>query len=243
MKSQSVRFLLPAITLTVIVTLGAGLSKSQQEQQLKTVTQTKESQAALTPKQALDLLKAGNKRFVEGRLLNRDLREQAKVTSQGQFPYAVILSCQDSRTSSEILFDLNKGDAFSIRIAGNIINEDILGGMEFGVKLSGAKLIAVIGHNECGAIKGAVDNAQLGNLTALLSKIRQAMKAIPASVQPGDSKNKTYMEIVAKENVLLAMRQIRERSPVLKEMIDSGQIRVVGGMFDLETGKVTFYED
>ena len=235
--------LLPFITITLIVAFGAGLSKPQQKPQPKTVLQTRESQAALTPKQALELLEAGNERFVEGKLLNRDLREQAKVTAQGQFPYAAILSCQDSRTSSEILFDLNKGDAFSIRIAGNIINEDILGGMEFGVKLAGAKLIAVIGHNECGAIKGAIDNAQLGNLTALLSKIRPAIKAIPSSVQPRNSKNKTFVEMVAKENVLLAMRQIRERSPVLREMIDSGQIRVVGGMFDLETGKVTFYED
>jgi carbonic anhydrase len=243
MKSQKLRILPPFITLTLVLTLGAGLSKPQQEQRPKTMTQTKESQAALTPKQALDLLKAGNQRFVEGRLLNRDLREQARVTAAGQFPYAVILSCQDSRTSSEILFDLNKGDAFSIRIAGNIINEDVLGGMEFGVKLSGAKLIAVIGHNDCGAIKGAVDNAQLGNLTALLSKIRPAIEAIPASVQPRNSKNKTYLEMVSKENVLLAIRQIRERSPVLKEMIDSGQVRVVGGMFELETGKVRFYED
>ena len=241
MKGQKI--LLPAIAISIVVSLGAGPGRSQQEPQPKTQTQTKESQAALTPKQALALLKAGNKRFVEGRLLNRDLREQAKVTSLGQFPYAVILSCQDSRTSSEILFDLNKGDAFSIRIAGSIINEDVLGGMEFGAKLSGAKLIAVIGHNECGAIKGAVDNAQLGNLTALLSKIRPAIEAIPSSVEPRNSKNKTYVDMVAKQNVLLAMRQIRERSPVLKEMIDSGQLLIVGGMFDLETGRVTFFED
>lgn len=239
MKGQKI--LLPTIALSIVVSLGAGPGRSQQEPQPK--TQTKESQAALTPKQALALLKAGNKRFVEGKLLNRDLREQAKVTSLGQFPYAVILSCQDSRTSSEILFDLNKGDAFSIRIAGSIINEDVLGGMEFGAKLSGAKLIAVIGHNECGAIKGAVDNAQLGNLTALLSKIRPAIEAIPSSVEPRNSKNKTYVDMVAKQNVLLAMRQIRERSPVLKEMIDAGQLIVVGGMFDLETGRVTFYDD
>jgi carbonic anhydrase len=239
MKGQKI--LLPAIAVSIVVSLGAGPGRSQQEPQPK--TQTKESQAALTPKQALALLKAGNKRFVEGKLLNRDFREQAKVTSLGQFPYAVILSCQDSRTSSEILFDLNKGDAFSIRIAGSIINEDVLGGMEFGAKLSGAKVIAVIGHNECGAIKGAVDNAQLGNLTALLSKIRPAIEAIPSSVEPRNSKNKTYVEMVAKQNVLLAMRQIRERSPVLKEMIDSGQIMVVGGMFDLETGSVTFYDE
>lgn len=243
MKSQSVRFLLPSIALTVVVTLGAGLSKSQEKPPPKTVTQTRESQAAMTPKQALDLLKAGNQRFVEGKMRNLDLREQARVTATGQFPYAVILSCQDSRTSSEILFDLNKGDAFSIRIAGNIIDEDILGGMEFGAKLSGAKLIAVIGHTECGAIKGAVDNAQLGNLTTLLSKIRPAVEAIPPSVQPRTSKNKTFVELVARENVQLAMRQIRERSPVLREMIDSGQIRVVGGMHDLETGKITFFED
>lgn len=241
MKAQ--KFLMLTIAFGVIGFLGAGPGRSQQEPQPKTATQTKESQAALTPKQALALLKAGNQRFVEGRLLNRDLREQAKVTSLGQFPYAVILSCQDSRTSSEILFDLNKGDAFSIRIAGSIINEDVLGGMEFGTKLSGAKLIAVIGHNECGAIKGAVDNAQLGNLTALLNKIRPAIGAVPSSVEPRNSKNKTFVEMVAKQNVLLAMRQIRERSPVLREMIDSGQIMVVGGMFDLETGRVTFYED
>jgi len=243
MKSQSRKILLPFTIVIVIVTLGAGLSKSQQKPQPQTGVQTKESQAALTPQQALDLLKAGNKRFAEGRMRNVDLREQARVTASGQFPYAVILSCQDSRTSSESLFELNKGDAFSIRVAGNIINEDVLGGMEFGVKLSGAKLIAVIGHTECGAIKGAIDNAELGNLTALLSKIRPAMKTIPANVQPGNSKNKTYVAMVAKENVLLAMRQIRERSPVLKEMIDSGQIRLVGGMQDLETGKITFYED
>ena len=243
MKSQSRKILLPFTALTVIVTLGAGLSKSQQQPQPQTVLQTRESQAALTPQQALDLLKAGNKRFAEGRMRNLDLREQARVTATGQFPHAVILSCQDSRTSSEILFDLNKGDAFSIRIAGNIINEDILGGMEYGAKLAGAKLIAVIGHTECGAIKGAIDNAQLGNLTTLLSKIRPAIEAIPASVQPGNSKNKTYVEMVAKENVLLAMRQIRERSPVLREMIDAKQIRLVGGMYHLETGKVTFYED
>jgi carbonic anhydrase len=243
MKSQSRKILLPFTALIVIVTLGAGLSKSQQEPQPKTGLQTRESQAALTPQQALDLLKAGNKRFAEGKMRNLDLREQATVTATGQFPYAVILSCQDSRTSSEILFDLNKGDAFSIRIAGNIINEDILGGMEYGAKLAGAKLIAVIGHTECGAIKGAIDKAQLGNLTTLLSKIRPAIEAIPASVQPGNSKNKTYVEMVAKENVLLAMRQIRERSPVLREMIDARQIRLVGGMYNLETGIVTFYED
>jgi carbonic anhydrase len=243
MKAQRLKILSPLVTLAVIVTLAAGQSKSPQQPRPKTVLQTSESQAELTPHQALDFLKAGNKRFVEGRMRNRDLREQAKMTAGGQFPYSVVLSCQDSRTSSEILFDLNKGDAFSIRIAGNIINEDILGGLEYGVKLAGAKLIAVIGHTDCGAIKGAIDNAQLGNLTTLLSKIKPAIEAIPSSVVPRNSKNKTFVEMVSKENVLIAIRQIRERSPVIREMVDSGQIRVVGGMHDLETGKISFFED
>jgi carbonic anhydrase len=196
----------------------------------------------MTPGQALELLKAGNKRFVDGRMVNRDLREQVSATAGGQYPFAAILSCQDSRTAPEVLFDLNKGDAFSIRIAGNVVNEDVLGGMEFSTRLMGAKLIAVIGHTRCGAITGAIDNAQLGNLTALLGRIRPAVESVLADGQT-DGK---LAEAVAKANVLLAMRQIREGSPIIREMLESKleseRVGLVGGMYNLATGKVTFYE-
>jgi carbonic anhydrase len=218
----------------------------QCQQPTKPTVQTRKSQAAMTPGRALELLKAGNERFVGGCLSNRDLREQVSATAGGQYPYAALLSCQDSRTSSEVLFDLNKGDAFSIRIAGNVINEDVLGGLEFSTHLMGAKLIAVIGHTGCGAIRGAIDNAQLGNLTALLGRIRPAVESTLACRRPGDpvsGKDNRLVEAVAKENVLLAMRQIRERSPVVRDLIESGQVGLVGGMYHLTTGKVKFYEN
>jgi carbonic anhydrase len=203
----------------------------------------------MRPQRALELLKAGNDRFVGGCMVNRDLREQVSATAGGQYPYAVIVSCQDSRTSSEVLFDLNKGDAFSIRIAGSVINEDVLGGLEFSTRLMGAKLIAVVGHTRCGAVTGAIDNAQLGNLTALLGRIRPAVESTLAGRPPGipaGSGDAKFVEEVAKANVLLAMSQIRERSPVIREMLESKdekeQIGLVGGMYDLRTGKVAFYE-
>jgi carbonic anhydrase len=213
------------------------------EQPTKPIIQTRKSQAKMTPGQALELLKAANKRFVDGCMVNRDLREQVSATAGGQYPFAAILSCQDSRTAPEVLFDLNKGDAFSIRIAGNVVNEDVLGGLEFSTKLMGAKLIAVIGHTRCGAITGAIDNAQLGNLTALLGKIRPAVELTRAGGRAEGAADGKFVEAVAKANVLLAMRQIRERSPVIREMIESEQIGLVGGMYNLATGKVTFYEN
>lgn len=217
------------------------------EQPQKSLVQTKQSQKKMTPGKALELLKAGNDRFVKGDMVNRDLREQVSTTAGGQFPFAVILTCQDSRTAPEVLFDLNKGDAFSIRIAGNVVNEDVLGGLEFSTKLMGAKLIAVIGHTRCGAITGAIDNAQLGNLTALLKKIRPAVKAIFPDGRPDGPVDTKLVEAVAKENVLLAMQQIRERSPVIRELLDakseSERVGLIGGMYNLTTGKVTFYED
>src|SRR5688572_2603928 len=186
------------------------------KQPAKPIVQTRKSQAKMTPEKALELLKAGNKRFVEGEMVNRDLREQVSATAGGQYPFAAILSCQDSRTSSEVLFDLNKGDAFSIRIAGNVVNEDFLGGLEFSTKLMGARLIAVVGHTGCGAITGAIGNAKLGNLTALLGKIRPAVKSTLAEGWPDGTANGKFAGAVARENVLLAMRQIREQSPLLK---------------------------
>jgi carbonic anhydrase len=215
----------------------------KRKQSAEPIIQTKKTQKEMTPEKALELLKAGNKRFVEGDMLHKDLREQVNATAGGQFPFAVILSCQDSRTSSEVLFDLNKGDAFSIRIAGNIVNEDVLGGLEFSTKLMGARLIAVIGHTRCGAIRGAIDNAELGNLTALLKRIRPAVETTLEYKQPEGAVDYKFIEAVAKENVLLAMRQIREGSPILDKMVELKQVGLVGGMYNLSTGKVKFYED
>jgi len=206
------------------------------------VTQTKESQKAMTPARALQLLKDGNERFATGGMVNRDLRAQIKATSEGQYPFATILSCQDSRTSSDLLFDLNKGDAFSLRIAGNVAGEDILGGMEFGSKAAGAKLIAVVGHTKCGAIYGACDNVKMGNLTGLLDKIKPAIKDVSILIQPRDSKNPKFVDAVAEANVRYQMKRVREKSPILREMIDKGEVGLVGGIYDISTGEVTFFD-
>lgn len=205
--------------------------------------QTKESQAAMTPQQALAELRAGNARFVSGQSQVRDLPAQVRATAAGQYPFAVVLSCLDSRQPIEIVFDQGIGDIFSARVAGNVLNDDILGSMEFACKASGAKLIAVIGHSNCGAIKGAVDAVQLGNLTGLLAKIQPAIGAVPADVQPRTSKNYAFVNAVAEANVRLVMKEIPERSPILREMLDKGEIGLVGGMYDLKTGKVEFYDN
>lgn len=205
-------------------------------------TARQSAQQSTTPQQALDRLVEGNKRFALGEPQARDLVTQVKVTAQGQYPTASIVTCLDSRTSSEYLFDLGLGEAFCARVAGNFVNEDILGSLEFAHKAAGAKLIVVLGHSSCGAVKGACDDVKLGNLTATLAKIKPAVAAVPDS---GDrsSKNSAFVEKVAAANVRGAVAQIRERSPVLKEMLDAGQIGLVGAMYNLATGKVTFYPD
>ena len=204
--------------------------------------QTKAVQAAMTPAQALSELRAGNARFVAGQPLVRDFPAQVKATAAGQYPFAVVLSCLDSRQPIEIVLDQGVGDIFSARVAGNVLDDDILGSMEFACKVSGAKLIAVIGHSNCGAIKGAVDDVQLGNLTGLLAKIKPALDAVPADVQPRTSKNYAFVDQVSEANVRLVLQQIRAQSPILKEMLDAGEIGLVGGMYDLTTGKVQFYD-
>lgn len=204
---------------------------------------TKVSQAAMTPQQALAELKAGNARFAAGHPLKRNLPADVKATTSGQYPFAVVLSCIDSRQPIEIVLDQGIGDIFSARVAGNVLNDDVLGSMEFACKVSGAKLIAVIGHSNCGAIKGAIDDAQLGNLTGLLAKIKPAIDTVPADVQPRTSKNYTFVDEVSEANVRLVMKEIPERSPVLKEMIEQGQIGLVGGMYDLSTGEVRFFSN
>jgi carbonic anhydrase len=203
---------------------------------------TKASQAAMTPQQALAELRAGNARFVSGHPLPRNLPAEVKATAPGQYPFAVILSCLDSRQPTELVFDQGIGDVFSARVAGNVLDEDILGSLEFGCKVSGARLIAVVGHSNCGAIKGAVDDVKLDHLTGLLAQIKPAIEAVPADGQPRDSKNLAFVGKVSEANVRLVLQQIRERSPILREMLDQGQIALVGGMYDLATGEVHFYD-
>ena len=203
---------------------------------------TSETQATITPERALEILKEGNERFVKNLKANRDLLAQVNDTRAGQWPFAVILSCIDSRTSAELIFDQGLGDIFSVRIAGNFVNEDILGSMEFACKLAGTKLIVVLGHTSCGAIKGACDDAKLGNLTKMLDKIKPAVNAVKTPEDPKlrNSGNIEFVDTVAHINVKLTIDNIRRDSPVLKEMETNGEIMVVGAMYDINTGEVTF---
>ena len=206
-------------------------------------TLTKEMQQAITPAKALELLQEGNKRFVNNLKINRNLLQQANETSDGQHPFAVILSCIDSRTSAELIFDQGLGDIFSVRIAGNILNEDILGSMEFGCKVAGAKMIVVLGHSKCGAVKGACDHVEMGNLTALLTKIRPAVDDETTTKENRHSQNAEFVENVAAINVKRTVRDILARSPILRDMVETGAIGIAGGMHDITTGNVEFYPD
>ena len=212
-------------------------------QNLNTNTQTKSTQEDITPEIALQLLKEGNKRFVENGQVSRDLMGQVDDTSTGQYPFATVLSCIDSRVSSEIIFDQGIGDIFSIRIAGNFINSDILGSMEFACKLAGTKILVVLGHTSCGAVKGACDNASLGNLTSMLGKIRPAVNAVnePADKSQRNSGNIDFVNSVAKKNVEMSIQRIKDESTVLAEMAENGDIAIVGGMYDISSGKVSFF--
>ena len=206
-------------------------------------TLTKEMQAALTPASALELLKEGNKRFMSNLKINRNLLQQANETSDGQHPFAVILSCIDSRTSAELIFDQGLGDIFSVRIAGNIINEDILGSMEFGCKVAGSKIIVVLGHTKCGAVKGACDHVEMGNLTSLLTKIRPAVDDELTTTENRNSGNEEFVEKVTIINIKRTVKSIIERSPILKEMIEAGEIEIIGGIHNIADGQVTFFDD
>ena len=206
-------------------------------------TLTKEIQEKITPQQSLEILKEGNKRFVQNLKVNRNLLEQVNKTSDGQRPFAVILSCIDSRTSAELVFDQGLGDIFSIRIAGNIINEDILGSMEFACKVAGSKFIVVLGHKKCGAIKGACDHVQMGHLSSVLAKIEPAIHQETKTKQDRNSTNEEFVENVAKINVVRSVDDILNRSNILKEMVEEGKIGICGAMYDVTTGEVEFYED
>ena len=202
----------------------------------------RESQSQMTPEKALQYLVEGNKRFMESLSKNRNLLQQVNETSDGQWPFAIILSCIDSRTSAELIFDQGLGDIFSVRIAGNFSNTDILGSLEFACKVAGSKLVVVLGHSKCGAIKGACDDVKLGNLTSMLANIKPAVSAVklPAEPQFRNSSNADFVEAVAHMNVEMTMAEILENSDVLREMYENKEIGIVGGMYDVETGQVDF---
>ena len=206
------------------------------------VALTREAQAAITPARALEMLKQGNERFVSGKTLPRDLLAQVRQTATGQYPFAAIVSCLDSRIPPAIVFDQGIGDLFVGRMAGNFVNDDMLGSLEFATKLSGAKLVVILGHTECGAIKGACDAAQLGLLTATLANINPAVKAVQGDYTPRNSANAGFVQAVAEMNVQLTMKKLLDRSVVLREMVDKSELGLVGAMYDVTTGKVMFYK-
>jgi carbonic anhydrase len=203
---------------------------------------TKETQATMTPQSSLDYLKDGNLRFQNGTTVERNLLEQINDTAKGQFPFATVLHCIDSRVSAELLFDQGIGDLFSVRIAGNFVNQDILGSMEFACKLAGTKLVVVLGHTSCGAVKGACDHARLGNLTALIKKIEPAVEAVkePQDAALRNSSNLEFVNNVAAKNVQMSIENIRRDSPILAEMETNDEISIVGAMYDVATGRVSF---
>ena len=206
------------------------------------VTQTKQSQAAITPQIALEMMMAGNARFAAGKSLHRSYRTQVRTTATGQYPFATVLGCIDSRAAPELVFDQGIGDLFAPRIAGNFVNDDILGSMEFAAKVAGSRLIVVLGHTQCGAIKGACDGAKLGNLTQMLEKLQPAVDGVPDDGSPRNSKNAPFVQKVADHNVELTVEEIKRRSSVLREMAEKGEIMIVGAMYDIGTGQVKFLD-
>ena len=206
--------------------------------------QTKETQTSMTAEKSLQELKEGNKRFQANQKADRNLKEQVADTSGGQYPFATILSCIDSRVSSELIFDQGIGDIFSARIAGNFVNDDILGSMEFACKLAGTKLIVVLGHTACGAVKGACDDAKLGKLTGMLEKIKPAVNSVSEPEDPNlrNSSNIEFVNKVAEKNVHLTIDKIKADSEVLAAMVKNNEIKIVGGMYDIQSGAITFYE-
>lgn len=204
---------------------------------------TAAQQAALTPQDVLDLLKEGNKDFVEDNLTIRNTSQRVRDAALGQYPMAAILACMDSRVPVEDVFHMGIGDIFVARVAGNVVNEDILGSLEYACKVSGAKVIVVLGHEYCGAIKSAINDVKMGNITALLSKIQPAVKAASKTFE-GDqtASNPKFVEAVCDHNVNLSLKEIEARSPILKSMLANGELVIVGGVYDMKTGEVEFFE-
>ncbi len=202
--------------------------------------QTAESQSSITPKTAIELLKKGNQRFVANQAMQRDISEQVAQTGTGQYPFAAVLGCIDSRVPAEYVFDQGIGDIFNARVAGNFVNTDILGSLEFACKVAGSKVIVVLGHSSCGAVKGACDHVQLGNLTHMLGNIQPALDAITSDYEDKSSNNAAYVQEVAERNVFLNVSKIKSDSPVLNELYENGEIDIVGAMYDVQTGVVSF---
>lgn len=203
---------------------------------------TAEEQAKLTPDMIIETLKQGNKRFIDNQLTTRDHNSQVRKSAKGQYPKAIVLSCVDSRIPVEDVFDLGIGDIFVARVAGNFVNPDILGSMEFATKVAGAKLIFVLGHEHCGAIKAAIDNVDLGNITGLVDRIKPAVNMAQNFIGEKTSKNADYVQTVCENNVANTIQDIRKGSTILTELEKSGSIKIIGGVYDMDTGKVTFNE-
>ena len=200
------------------------------------ITQTSESQSKLNPLDVLNILKEGNQRFVQNNLMSRNLLSQVEKTSSGQFPIAVVISCIDSRVPTEMIFDQGIGDIFCVRVAGNVINQDVLGSVEFACKIAGVKLIVVMGHTRCGAVKGACNEVELGNLTGLLKKIKPAISIVSERVNSVDMTH--FVDEVAYENVQTSLTAIINDSPIINEMIENNEVKCAKGMYSVETGKV-----
>ena len=200
---------------------------------------TKEQRDRMTPGEVLDALRQGNERFRAGKMVSRDYRDQQKSSAAGQFPSAVVLGCIDSRAPAEIIFDAGIGDTFNARIAGNVVNDDLLGSLEFACAVAGAKVLLLFGHTACGAIKGAIDDVEMGNLTGLLARVKPAITATTFDGAKS-SKNAAYVDAVARTNVMLGLDNIRRRSPILADLEKKKSIQIVGGMYDLVTGIVEF---
>lgn len=230
------------LTASMLLVTAAGCKTDGSGSSARAVdaTMSAEKQRAMSPDQAVARLAEGNRRFVAGRSVHRDLTAQRDATASGQHPYAVVLSCIDSRSAPEIVFDQGIGDVFVPRIAGNYTNADILGSMEFATKVAGARLIVVMGHTECGAVMGACDNVELGNLTTVVRAIRPAVDSTPSVGSDRSSANRDFVVAVTESNVRRTVDRIRAESEILRDLEQSGQIKVVGAMHDLKTGRVTF---
>ena len=247
---MKLKILTLASVATILFSCNQGAKKETSQNETSTTKEevkqpvshvmTKEEQAKLTPDEVFQQFVDGNKRFQSGTTTTRDHSEQARKSAPGQFPKAVVLSCLDSRVPVEDVFDQGLGDVFVGRVAGNFVNEDLLGSMEFACKVAGAKLVLVMGHQHCGAVKGAIDDVKLGNITAMLAKIKPAVKMSEDFVGDKKSNNDLYVKHVSENNVKYAIQQIREKSPILKEMEDKGEIKIVGAFYRLTDGTLEF---
>lgn len=233
---NTVKPLFRVFAISVALALGAPAALAQES----SVAQTAASQGALSPADAVELLQAGNARFVAGEMMQRDFAGQVSATAGGQYPHSIVLGCIDSRVPPELVFDQGLGDIFSPRIAGNVVTPELLGSMEFGALVAGARAIVVLGHTECGAVKGACDDVELGNLTSTLEHIHPAVEAVPVTDGPRDSSNSAWVNAVAHENVAQTVQRILADSPLLRQLVDEDRLVVVGAMYDVATGKVEF---